>query len=196
MSKVSILNSAMVNFDITAKALEFEFKPGILKRLRHPKARVELTLAPRYEDGKTHIVKAFIVQHSDAIGPSKGGIRMSPTTSLDDVAGLAMEMTWKCALIGVPFGGGKSGILADARNLSAGNKETLIRSFARNAVRNIDPSIYVPAPDMGTNEMDMGHLKDALSWSRGQATTVGCYLNQAPPRVDVLAVLVPFCHSE
>lgn len=104
---------------------------------------------------------------NDALGPSKGGIRMSPTVTLDDVSALAMEMTWKCALIGVPFGGGKSGVVADARSLGPIDKETIVRSYARNASGLIDPSVYVPAPDMGTTETDMGHIKDAISWSRG-----------------------------
>jgi glutamate dehydrogenase (NAD(P)+) len=91
-----------------------------------------------------------------------------------------MEMTWKCALIGVPFGGGKSGIVADTSKLSEEDKEVLIRSFARNAHRHIGPQVYVPAPDMGTNEADMGHVKDALSFSAGAATTQGCYVTGKP----------------
>ena len=99
---------------------------------------------------------------------------MNDTVTLDDVTGLAMEMTWKCALIGVPFGGGKSGIVADPLAFSATDKETIIRNFAHNAHRHIGPLVYVPAPDMGTNETDMGHIKDAISYGMGHATTQGC----------------------
>ena len=81
---------------------------------------------------------------------------MTEQVTLDDINGLAMEMTWKCALIGVPFGGGKSGIVADSRALNAYDKELLIRSFVRHAHRQIDPHVYVPAPDMGTGEREMG----------------------------------------
>jgi glutamate dehydrogenase (NAD(P)+) len=105
---------------------------------------------------------------------------MRPDVTLDDITGLAMEMTWKCALIGVPFGGGKSGIVADPHKFSAYDKETLVRNFARNAVRHISPVVYVPAPDMGTNERDMGYIKDTLSWSVGYATTQGCYVTGKP----------------
>ena len=91
-----------------------------------------------------------------------------------------MEMTWKCALIGVPFGGGKSGIVANPRVLSSADKETVVRAFARGAHRHISPLLYIPAPDMGTNEMDMGHLKDTISYSAGLATTQGCYVTGKP----------------
>lgn len=176
----TILNSANENFDRAAQSLASEFPESVLARLRAPKTRIELSLSPRLENGEGRIIEAYIVRHSDAIGPAKGGIRMSPVTSLDEVTGLAMEMTWKCALVGVPFGGGKAGIVADPRSLTGIDKEILIRSFARHAIRSIDPSIYVPAPDMGTNERDMGHLKDAISWSQGRATTIGCYVTGKP----------------
>jgi glutamate dehydrogenase (NAD(P)+) len=91
-----------------------------------------------------------------------------------------MEMTWKCGLIGVPFGGGKSGILADPRALSDYDKETIIRSFVRNADHHIGPQLYVPAPDMGTGEREMGFIKDTVSWSHGLATTSGCYVTGKP----------------
>ncbi len=100
----------------------------MLMKLRQPKERSELRLSPQLSDGKIHTFSAFVVKHSDAIGPCKGGIRMAPGVTLDDVTALAMEMTWKCALIGVPFGGGKSGIVADASGLSADDKQILIRS--------------------------------------------------------------------
>jgi glutamate dehydrogenase (NAD(P)+) len=148
--------------------------------MREPKERSELRLSPEFSDGKSHAFHAFVVRHNHALGPSKGGIRMTPSVTLDEITALAMEMTWKCALIGVPFGGGKSGIVADPERLTPHNKETLIRSFTRNALRHIHPLVYVPAPDMGTNESDMGHIKDAISYSLGQATTQGCYVTGKP----------------
>ena len=167
MSGNTMLDHALANFDQTAGLLEGEFPQELFGKMREPRERIELRLSPQLRDGKVHIFRAFVVRHNDALGPSKGGIRMTPTVTLDDVTGLAMEMTWKCALIGVPFGGGKSGIVADAETLSPHDKETLIRSFARNALRHIDPQVYVPAPDMGTNEADMGHIKDTISYSLG-----------------------------
>jgi glutamate dehydrogenase (NAD(P)+) len=176
----TILETALHNFDQTVPHMADEFPAEVLDKIRRTKERIELSMGPQLADGKIHMFKAFVVRHSEALGPSKGGIRMTGNVTLDDVNGLAMEMTWKCALIGVPFGGGKSGIVADSRSLSKTDKETIIRSFTRNARRHIGPQCYVPAPDMGTDESDMGHLKDAISFSLGQATTDGCYVTGKP----------------
>ena len=178
--KSTMLASAHANFDRASKLLESEVPSDLIDKLRHPKERTELRLSPQFSDGRIHTIDAFIVHHSDALGPCKGGIRMSPAVTLDDVTALAMEMTWKCALIGVPFGGGKSGIVADPSRLSPDDKQTLIRSFTRNARRNIHPLVYVPAPDMGTNERDMGYIKDTVSYSLGYATTQGSYVTGKP----------------
>ncbi len=175
-----MLTNALANFDQASALLGGEFSVDLVQKLRHPKERAELRLSPQFSDGRIHTIDAFIVHHSDALGPCKGGIRMSPTVTLDDVTALAMEMTWKCALIGVPFGGGKSGIVADPQTLSPDDKQTLIRSFTRNARHNIHPLVYVPAPDMGTNERDMGYIKDTISYSLGQATTQGSYVTGKP----------------
>lgn len=176
----TILSNATANFTRAARMLEGEFSRDLLDKIAQPKERIEITIGPQFDDSKIHTVKAFLVRHSDALGPAKGGIRMTPDVTLDDVAGLAMEMTWKCALIGLPFGGGKSGIIADPRTLDEYNKETLIRSFTRAATRHIGPFLYVPAPDMGTNERDMGYVKDTIAYSAGQAGTQGCYVTGKP----------------
>lgn len=176
----SILSNSLANFDRAAAFLKEEFAADLLEKIRMPKERIELRLSPQLDDNKLHVFRAFLVRHSDALGPSKGGIRMTGDVTLDDVAGLAMEMTWKCALIGVPFGGGKSGIVADPAKLSKYNKETIVRSFARNSFRHVGPQVYVPAPDMGTNENDMGYIKDAISFSIGHATTAGCFVTGKP----------------
>ena len=177
---MSMLQSAIEQFDPVAPMLGDEFPPEIVEKIKLPQERIELRLAPLLSDGRVRIIKAFIVHHNSALGPCKGGIRMAPDVTLDDVQSLAMEMTWKCALIGVPFGGGKSGIVAAPEALAPNDKEMVIRSFTRNAARHIHPLIYVPAPDMGTNERDMGHIKDAIAYSHGQATTQGCYVTGKP----------------
>jgi glutamate dehydrogenase (NAD(P)+) len=105
---------------------------------------------------------------------------MSRCVTMNDIQGLAMEMTWKTALIGVPFGGGKSGICFDPAGISADDKEIIVRSFTRGAMRHIGPEIYVPAPDMGTNEKDMGHIRDCLAYSWGKSITSGCYVTGKP----------------
>ena len=180
MAANSILATALANFDRVAALLEGQVDAELLSKIRQPRERIDITLGPQLGDKKIRTFRAFIVRHSEALGPSKGGIRMTPGVTLDDVTGLAMEMTWKCALVGVPFGGGKSGIVADSAGLDKFDKETLIRSYARNVSRHIGPQVYVPAPDMGTNERDMGHIKDAISFSKGQATTQGCYVTGKP----------------
>ena len=176
----SILSSAISNFREAAELLADEFHEDLLTKVFHPIERIEMNFGPVMSDGEIHVIKAFIVRHSDGLGPSKGGIRMSPDVTLDDVTGLAMEMTWKCALIGVPFGGGKSGIVADPKALTDGDKETLMRRFATMGYRHIGPQVYVPAPDMGTNETHMGYIKDACCYSHGQATTPGCFVTGKP----------------
>ncbi|MCF7839134.1 MAG: Glu/Leu/Phe/Val dehydrogenase [Candidatus Marinimicrobia bacterium] len=176
----TMLDHALANFDRAAALLAAEFSPGLLGKLRQPKERTELRLSPQLTDGAIHSYTAFIVKHNDAVGPCKGGIRMALDVTLDDVTALAMEMTWKCALIGVPFGGGKSGIVAAPGQLNAEDKEVLVRSFARNAQRHIHPLVYVPAPDMGTSETEMGYIKDTISHSMGYATTQGSYVTGKP----------------
>ena len=177
---MGMLVSAQQQFDRVAGLLDNEFPAEVLDKIRAPHERIEMTLTPLLSDGKLHVIKAYIVHHCSALGPCKGGIRMAPDVTLDDVQSLAMEMTWKCSLIGVPFGGGKSGIVAEPASLSAHDKEVVIRSFARNGNRHIHPLLYVPAPDMGTNERDMGHIKDSITYSHGQATTQGCYVTGKP----------------
>lgn len=105
---------------------------------------------------------------------------MASGVSENTVAGLAMEMTWKTALIGVPFGGGKSGIDWDPCSLDPEGKEILIRAFARSARRHIGPEVYVPAPDMGTGEREMGYIRDCVSHSEGVSITRGCFVTGKP----------------
>lgn len=176
--KYGILNTAKLNLSLTAKRLHLE--DNILNRLLEPKEKIEIVLNPSLSGDKHIQVKAFIVRHRDSIGPAKGGIRMSPSVTMDDIQGLSMEMTWKTALIGVPFGGGKSGICFDPASVSAEDKEIIIRSFTRGAMRHIGPEIYIPAPDMGTNESDMGHIRDCLAYSSGKSITNGCYVTGKP----------------
>lgn len=177
-SKSGILNTAQSNVRQTAQRLGLE--PSMVSHLLAPKERIEVSLNPTMPDGKHVHIKAFVVRHSDVLGPAKGGIRMTPTVSLDEVVGLAMEMTWKTSLIGVPFGGGKSGICCDASSLSPIAKEIIIRSFTRHVARHIGPELYVPAPDMGTNDTDMGHIRDCIAYSAGTAITRGCYVTGKP----------------
>ena len=174
----SILQTSLHNFKTAAKRLKLD--ESIRHKIADPREKIEIILTPALPSGKLITVKAFIVRHSEALGPSKGGIRMTPDVTLDDITGLAMEMTWKTALIDVPFGGGKSGIQADPSKLTPNEKEVIIRSFTRGAKRHIGPEIYVPAPDMGTNELDMAHIRDCIAYSDGTSITKGCFVTGKP----------------
>ena len=174
----SIFQTSLHNFNTTANRLGLS--PALAQTIAAPKETVQINLNPILPDGKITNLSAFIVRHNDALGPAKGGIRMTPSVTIDDVTGLAMEMTWKTSLIGVPFGGGKAGIRLDTTNLSLDAKEVVVRSFTRGAHRHIGPEIYIPAPDMGTNETDMGHIRDCISYSAGTSITDGCFVTGKP----------------
>ncbi|MCK5000577.1 MAG: Glu/Leu/Phe/Val dehydrogenase [Anaerohalosphaera sp.] len=176
--KSGILTTAMYNFDVAAKRLGLD--SDIRQKILGPKEKVEIDINPKLPNGRMINAKVFIVRHHDALGPAKGGIRMTPSVTLDEVTGLAMEMTWKTSLIGVPFGGGKSGIRLDPAKLTDDEKEAVIRAFERGASRHIGPEIYIPAPDMGTNEMDMAHIRDCISYSQGVSITKGCFVTGKP----------------
>ena len=127
--KDNILLTSLHNFEQAAKRLNLD--EAIRQKLLLPNEKIEININPVLPHGRVVNIKTFIVRHNDALGPSKGGIRMTSHVSLDDVTGLAMEMTWKTSLIGVPFGGGKSGICLDPAPLSPEAREVIIRSFTR-----------------------------------------------------------------
>lgn len=174
----AVLRTSLHNFSEAAARLGLP--KATAHRLTSPKEKITLHLHPAMPDGQTLDVEVYIVRHCDALGPAKGGIRMDAGVTMDMVTGLAMEMTWKTALVGVPFGGGKTGIVYDPSKLPPDGKEILIRSFVRAALRHIGPEIYVPAPDMGTGEKDMGFLRDCISYSGGVAIPRGCFVTGKP----------------
>ena len=178
MEQNALLKTALYNLKNTADRLGID--EAMLARLSEPKEKIEITANPALASGRKLHFRAFVVRHNDAIGPAKGGIRMSPMVTMDDVTGLSMEMTWKTSLIGVPFGGGKSGICVDPTGLSPADKEVVIRSFTRAVHRHVGPEIYIPAPDMGTNETDMGHIRDCIAYSEGTSITNGCFVTGKP----------------
>jgi len=176
--KMGIIEISTSNFLRTAERLELP--ENIRNRLLRPKEKIEISLNPALPSGKLVNIQAFVVKHSDILGPAKGGIRMMEGVDLDDITGLAMDMTWKTALIGVPFGGGKSGISYETTGLSPEDKETIIRSFTRGASRHFGPELYIPAPDIGTNQTDMGYIRDCISYSSGTSITKGCFVTGKP----------------
>jgi glutamate dehydrogenase (NAD(P)+) len=173
-----VLETARHHFHAAADRLALS--GPIRQRLDHPKEQIALRLHAAMPNGRVFSCRSYIVRHNDVLGPAKGGIRINPRVTMDSVTGLAMEMTWKTALVGVPFGGGKSGIACDPDALSGGEKEILIRAFARAAHRHIGPEIYVPAPDMGSSETEMGYLRDCVSHSEGMSITRGCFVTGKP----------------
>lgn len=154
--------------------------PVFVERMTDAKERIRLRFSPKLSDGMAHNIIGYIVLHSMTLGPAKGGIRMAGDVNEDQIAALATEMTLKTSLIGVPFGGGKSGIAMNPHLLQKDDKEAVIREFTRAACRHIGPEIYIPAPDMGTSEIEMGHIKDCISHGDGFATTRGCYVTGKP----------------
>jgi glutamate dehydrogenase (NAD(P)+) len=174
----NILKTALHNLDAAAGRLGLD--DYLHEKLRCPSEKIEMAVNPDLPDNGSVHIRGFLVRHNDSLGPSKGGVRMTPTVTLDDVTGLAMEMTWKTALIDVPFGGGKSGIQCDPMRFSPRDKEAIVRAFTRRARRHIGPELYIAAPDMGTNEMDMGHMQDCISYSDGNSITRGCFVTGKP----------------
>ncbi len=178
MSNDTILNIS--KFNLKKSAERIGLGQQMIDKISFPKEKIELRLSPILSDGNIANIEAYVVRHSDILGPSKGGIRMMPNVTMDDVCGLAMEMTWKTSLVGVPFGGGKSGIRFNSQSVSSKDKEVIMRAFARSAARHLGPELYVPAPDMGTNEKDMGHIRDCISYSQGISITKGCFVTGKP----------------
>jgi len=174
----TILETAVFNLSRTAERLDLS--PDVFAKIAEPREKIELTLTPVLIGNEMTIIKVFLVRHNDVLGPAKGGIRMTPTVTMDDITGLSMEMTWKTSLIAVPFGGGKAGIRFDPATVSPEAKEIVIRSFTRGVRRHIGPEVYIPAPDMGTNEVDMGHVRDCISYSNGTSITNGCFVTGKP----------------
>ena len=153
---------AMVErFDVAAKILELD--PGFYEYLVTP-GRVHITAIPVLMDsGQIKMFEGYRVIHSDILGPSKGGIRFSPDVNLDEVKALAAWMTWKCAIMSVPFGGAKGGVICNPKELSRGELERLTRRYTANLMDVFGPDKDIPAPDMNTNEQIMAWILDTYS---------------------------------
>jgi glutamate dehydrogenase/leucine dehydrogenase len=142
--------------------------------LVNPKRKLIASIPVKMDDGKIKVFEGYRVQHNIARGPAKGGIRYHPSVTLNEVRALAAWMTWKCATVGIPYGGGKGGIRVDPRKLSEGELERLTRRYATEIAPIIGPKIDIPAPDVYTNEQTMAWIMDTLSMISGgsQLSTV------------------------
>ncbi len=134
-----------------------------LQRLKYTKAIIEVSIPVRMDNGSLKIFKGYRVRHDDTRGPTKGGLRFHPNVCLDEVKALALWMTFKCAVMGLPFGGAKGGVIADPKQLSRMELERLSRGFIEQIADFIGPDTDIPAPDMYTNAMIMGWMMDEYS---------------------------------
>ena len=148
-------------FDFAAKKLNLD--QGIWKVLRQPTREIIVHIPVGMDDGSIEVFTGYRVQHSIARGPGKGGIRYAPDVSLDEVRALASWMTWKCAVVNIPFGGAKGGVICDPKKMSQGELERITRRYTAELIEFIGPEKDVPAPDMGTNEQTMAWIMDTYS---------------------------------
>ena len=150
--------NAQIQFDNVAELLELE--PGMREFLRQPMLETHFTIPVKMDDGTTKTFKAFRIRHNDARGPAKGGIRFHPHETDDTVRALSMWMTWKCATVDIPLGGGKGGIICEPQTLSKAEMEKLCRGYIRGVWNQIGHEIDVPAPDVGSNAQCMLWMMD------------------------------------
>lgn len=163
----SLYDISLTQFRAVAKLLELD--SGMVEMLSRPRRELIVNLPVRMDDGSLHNFTGYRVQHSMARGPAKGGIRYHPQVNLDEVRGLAMLMTWKCALINIPYGGAKGGVTVDPAALSRAELERLTRRYAAELSVIIGPQIDIPAPDVNTDAQIMAWIVDTLSMQQGQS---------------------------
>ena len=161
----SALTSALTQFDRAADHVGLDGESRAI--LRVPKREWTVNFPVAMDDGRVEVFTGYRVQHNVARGPAKGGIRFHPATDLDEVRALAMWMTWKCALVNVPFGGAKGGVSVDPRSLSPDELQQMTRRFATELQGVIGPDIDIPAPDVGTNAQTMAWIMDTVSMHAG-----------------------------
>jgi glutamate dehydrogenase (NAD(P)+) len=156
-------------FDYAAQKLNLD--DGLWKILRYPNREIIVHIPVAMDDGRIEVFTGFRVQHSIARGPAKGGVRYSPDVTLDEVRALASWMTWKCAVVNIPFGGAKGGIIVDPKKLTNTELERLTRRYTAELIEFIGPEKDVPAPDMNTNEQTMAWMMDTYSMHMRQTVT-------------------------
>jgi glutamate dehydrogenase (NAD(P)+) len=156
-------------FDFAARKLNLD--DGLWKLLRTPAREIIVHFPVAMDNGKFEIFTGFRVQHSIARGPGKGGVRYSPDVTLDEVRALASWMTWKCAVVNIPFGGAKGGVICDPKKMSQGELERMTRRYTSELIDSIGPEKDVLAPDMNTNEQTMAWIMDTYSMHMGHTVT-------------------------
>ncbi len=156
-----VFRMACRQFDLAADLMNLD--PTLRERTKLPKRCLTVTVPVKHDDGTVHVYEGYRVQHHLSMGPTKGGIRFHPGVTIGEVAALAMWMSWKCALAGLPYGGAKGGVAVDPRQLSLRELENLSRRYMQEMIPFVGPSTDVAAPDMGTNEQVMAWMMDTYS---------------------------------
>ncbi|MBI2467840.1 MAG: Glu/Leu/Phe/Val dehydrogenase [Candidatus Rokubacteria bacterium] len=167
MTQPSPYAMALAQYDRAAKHLSL--KRGIEEHLRAPRRELTVNFPVRMDDGSVRIYTGYRVHHSTARGPTKGGIRYHPDVTLDEMRALAMWMTWKCAVVNLPYGGAKGGVVCDPKRLSARELENLTRRYASEIAILMSPEGDIPAPDVNTTPQIMAWIMDTYSMQRGHA---------------------------
>ena len=167
--EVNPWESAAHRFDEAAELLKLD--DGMRKVLRRPTMELTVNIPVVLDDGRIEVFTGYRVQHSIARGPAKGGIRFAPDVSLDEVRALAAWMTWKCAVVNIPFGGGKGGVICEPQLLSEGELERITRRYTAEIYDFIGPERDVPAPDVNTNEQTMAWIMDTYSMHQRHTVT-------------------------
>jgi glutamate dehydrogenase (NAD(P)+) len=165
MSSASTWDIALSQLDEAAAKMNLD--PGVHEVLRHPRRALEVAVPVRMDEGTVQVFTGYRVHHNTSRGPSKGGLRYHPMVTLDEVKALAMWMTWKCAVVGIPFGGAKGGVIVDPKELSIGELQRMTRRYAYEILPLIGPEKDIPAPDLGTNEQVMAWIMDTYSTREG-----------------------------
>ena len=165
----SALDSALYQLNQAVEVLGLD--AGLHALLATPRRSLQVAVPLRRDDGSLEVLQGYRVQHNLSRGPAKGGVRFHPDTDLDEVRALAMWMTWKCALIGIPYGGAKGGVAVDPRQLSRNELERVTRRYASEIMPIIGPEKDIPAPDVGTDEQTMAWMMDTYSIHAGYTVT-------------------------
>ncbi len=157
--------TAQLQFDSVASKLDLD--AATCELLRQPMREYHFTIPVKMDDGTTKIFKGFRIQHNDARGPAKGGIRFHPMETIDTIRALSLWMTWKCSVVDIPLGGAKGGVICDPRNLTEREQERLCRGYVRQLAKNVGPNSDVPAPDVMTNAKHMLWMLDEYETIHG-----------------------------
>ena len=164
-TNASVFDMAMEQFEAAADLLQLD--DDVRNKIKYPERCLIVSVPVRLDDGRIQRFEGYRVQHSTARGPAKGGLRYHPRVNLDEVKALATWMTWKSAIVGIPFGGGKGGVCCNPKSMSSGELERLTRRFTTEILPFIGPEKDIPAPDAYTNPQVMAWIMDTYSMNKG-----------------------------